>query len=330
MFFPKLFAMINSTLTKKENTMYHVIINPASRSGKGRKLWDNIIKPYLSEQHIEYCSHFSTKPGEVTTLAKEISAMGTPEAPVQLVVLGGDGTFNETLQGIRDFSAVILGYIPTGSSNDLARDLKISKDTREATERAFGTGSLHQMDVGCVTFADGVSRYYANCCGMGFDSAVCEETNRSTFKKAFNRIGLGKLAYLAIAVKQLLTAKVVSCKITMDDKPSLTIPNFLFAANMIHRYEGGGFMFCPDAVDNDGIFDICCAATVMPKWLILLVLPTAFFGKHFAFPGINSHRAKTIRIKTSAPVWLQTDGEILRMTDNAYITCLEKALKIRY
>ena len=70
--------MINSTLTKKENTMYHVIINPASRSGKGRKLWDNIIKPYLSEQHIEYCSHFSTKPGEVTTLAKEISAMGTP------------------------------------------------------------------------------------------------------------------------------------------------------------------------------------------------------------------------------------------------------------
>lgn len=310
--------------------MYHIIINPASRSGKGRKLWENIIKPYLDEQKIEYCPHFSTKPGEVTVLAEEISTKGTPEEPVELVILGGDGTFNETLQGIRDFSAVIISYIPTGSSNDFARDLKIPKDTKKAMKMAFQTGTVHQMDVGCVTFADGVSRYYANCCGMGFDSAVCEETNRSTFKKAFNRIGLGKLAYLAIAVKQLLTAKVVACKITIDDKQSLTIPNFLFAANMIHRYEGGGFMFCPDAVDNDGIFDICCAATVMPKWLILLVLPTAFFGKHLAFPGINSHRAKTIRIETSEPVWLQTDGEILRMTDNAYITCLEKALKVRY
>lgn len=310
--------------------MYHIIINPASRSGKGRKLWDNIIKPYLTQQRIAYCSHFSTKQGEVTALAKKISAMGTPEAPVKLVILGGDGTFNETLQGICDFSAVILGYIPTGSSNDFARDLKIPKDTKKAMEIAFQTGTVHEMDAGCVSFKDGSKRFFAVSCGMGFDAAVCEETNRSAFKKALNRIGLGKLAYLAIAVKQLLTAKIVSCEITLDNKEIFTIPKYLLLASMIHRYEGGGFKFCPDAVADDGILDICSAANVLPKWVILLVLPSAFFGKHFAFPGIEPYKAKTIQIKSSAPVWIHTDGEILRMDDTATITCLPKVLKVRY
>lgn len=310
--------------------MYHIIINPASRSGKGIKLWENIIKPYLDEQKIEYTSHFSTKSGEVTTLAAEISAIGTPKNPVQLVILGGDGTFNETLQGIRDFSAVILGYIPTGSSNDLARDLQIPKDTRKAMEMAFKTGSIHEMDAGCVSFKDGSKRFFAVSCGMGFDAAVCEETNRSTFKKVLNRVGLGKLAYLAIAVKQLLLAKTVSCEIKLDENESFTIPKYLLLASMIHRFEGGGFKFCPDAVSNDGILDLCSAANVLPKWVILLILPSAFFGKHFAFPGIVPYKASKLSIRSSAPVWIHTDGEILGMYDSVTITCLQNALKVRY
>lgn len=62
------------------------------------------------------------------------------------------------------------------------------------------------MDVECVTFTDGTKRDFAVSCGMGFDAAVCEETNRSAFKKPLNRIILGKLAYLTISVKQLLAA----------------------------------------------------------------------------------------------------------------------------
>jgi diacylglycerol kinase family enzyme len=165
---------------------------------------------------------------------------------------------------------------------------------------------------------------------MGFDSAVCEETNRSTFKKAFNRIGLGKLAYLAIAVKQLLMAKVVSCKITMDDKPSLTIPNFLFAANMIHRYEGGGFMFCPGADSSDGIIDLCSATNKLPKACLLFVLPTAFLGKHYLFPGIRAHSGQEIHIKTTDPLWIHTDGEVLRYDTEMSVTCLKQALQLRY
>ncbi len=310
--------------------MYHIIINPASRSGKGELLWKEIVEPYLMEKRYEYISYSSTQPGEVSKLAAKITANATPAHPVHLIILGGDGTFNEALQGIGDFSSVILGYIPTGSSNDLARDLGIPKDTRKAMTLAFETGKTHKMDMGCVSFKDGTHRNFAVSCGMGFDAAVCEETNRSTFKKALNRIGLGKLAYLTIAVKQLLMAKTVSCQVQFDYNAPFTISKYLLLVSMVHRYEGGGFKFCPKAVADDGVFDICSAANVLPKWLILLVLPTAFWGKHFIFAGITPYQATTLKIKSSAPVWIHTDGEVLRMDDNIKITCRKRALQIKY
>lgn len=310
--------------------MYHVIVNPASRSGKGEFLWKNIAEPYLMKHKIEYISYFSKHPGEISALMSSITKDATSKMPKQVIVIGGDGTFNEALQGITDFSSVILGYIPTGSSNDLARDLKIPKDTTAAVEKAFFSGKEHKMDVGCVTFRDHTKHYFAVSCGFGFDAAVCEETNHSAAKKALNKLKLGKLAYFTIAIKQLLTAQAVSCKVALDANPSFTISKYLFSAGMLHRYEGGGFQFCPKAKPDDGIIDLCTASTKLPKFIILLILPTAFFGKHYLFPGITPYRARKIHLKTSAPLWIHTDGEVLRKDDELTLTCLKQALRIKY
>jgi len=309
--------------------MYHILINPASRSGKGKKLWKEIIEPCLMSEQIEYICYYSNTQGEVQSLAREITKNATPEHPMKLIILGGDGTFNEALQGINDFSAVILGYIPTGSSNDLARDLGIPKDPIQALNRALHSDTIHQMDMGLVTFLDGQSRKFATSCGFGFDAAVCEETNRSKFKIALNKIGLGKLAYLTIAVKQLLSAKGVTCEMTLDDN-TLTLNKLLFGAAMIHKYEGGGFLFGPGADAQDGVFNICTAANKLPKWVILLALPTAFWGKHYLFPGIEPYAGSQIHLTTSAPLWIHTDGEVLKKASELTITCKSQTLRIRY
>ena len=309
--------------------MYHIIVNPASRSGKGQKLWEEIVKPYLAKEKIDYIPHFSDKPGEVATLTAQLSKDTSSENPIHLIILGGDGTFNEAVQGIRDFSSVILGYIPTGSSNDLARDLLIPRNPALAVRQAFNSTNIHKMDVGCVTFNDGSSRRFTVSCGMGFDAAVCVEVNGSRFKAALNNIGLGKLAYLSIAIKQLLTAKSVTCELTLDGK-KITKKKLLFIAAMIHRYEGGGFLFGPNAIDHDGIFDICSVRNLLPKWMILLCLPSAFWGKHYLFPGIDPLTAEKIHIKTSAPLWIHTDGEVIREDDTLSISCMNQVLQLKY
>ncbi len=306
--------------------MYHIIINPASRSGKGERIWKKQIEPVLLHNKIAYQAYFSHKAGEVSRIAEQILSEAT-EFPVSLIVLGGDGTINEALQGLKDPSKVTLGYIPTGSSNDLARDLKIPKNPAAALELILRSGNIHPMDLGTVLYPDGTKRRFAVSCGIGYDAAVCEETFHSKIKKLLNRLGLGKLTYLGIALKQLFAAKPVSGKLILDDSAPIDIGSILFTACMLHRYEGGGFMFSPDANDGDGILNLCAVGDVS-KLLVLFALPTAFSGKHYRFEGITPYQAKKIVIETSTPLWVHTDGEVTRKSSHITITCEPHALNI--
>ena len=316
--------------------MYHIIINPASRSGRGAKIWAEQVEPVLKAGNTEYQTYFSGKAGEVRQLAAQITAEHAAEPDLTLIVLGGDGTINETLQGIADPSKVILGYIPTGSSNDLARDLGISKDPKAALNLILHNNTPRAMDLGRLTYLDEdqpeESRLFAVSCGIGFDAAVCAEAMSSRIKDTMNRIGLGKLTYLGIALKQLITARKVSCTLTLEDKvhdkkESVELPRFLFVTCMSHRYEGGGFMFCPPAVDHDGVLDLCSVGNIS-KGLVLLALPTAFFGKHYFVKGINAHTATQMSITASAPLWVHTDGEVTRKSRGFRVECLPGAIRM--
>ncbi len=306
--------------------MYHIIINPASRSGKGKKIWKEQIEPALLRDNIAYRSYFSQKAGDVAEIAAQILAEAT-EIPVSLIILGGDGTVNEALHGLADTSKVTLGYIPTGSSNDLARDLKIPTEPTAALELILHSGSPRPMDLGTVAYSDGNKRRFAVSCGIGYDAAVCEEALHSKMKNILNKLGLGKLTYLGIALKQLLAAKSVSGKLILDDNPPIDIGNMLFTACMLHRFEGGGFMFCPDADAGDGIINLCAVGD-LSKALILLALPSAFKGKHYRFQGITPYLAKKIVIETSSPLWVHTDGEVTRKSNRITITCEQHAIHI--
>lgn len=131
--------------------MYQFVVNPASRSGRGRRLWDEVVEPALKAEHVAYRVRFSGAAGEIGRIVGEITESAGPGEAVTLVILGGDGTVDEALQGLADPAAVTLGYIPTGSSNDLARDLGIPKDPRAALGRVLH-GEARPMDMGWPAF----------------------------------------------------------------------------------------------------------------------------------------------------------------------------------
>lgn len=320
--------------------MYQIIVNPASKSGRGQKIWDR-IEPVLKAEKVSYQVFFSAGTGHVIQHVKELmeDLQANHWESIRFIVLGGDGTLNETLQGITDFDKVYLGYIPTGSSNDMARDLNLPKDPVLILRSILTGGLKRTVDIGCLTYENyfdakntslenlNRKRYFAVSCGIGFDAAVCEEAMDSSLKDFLNKIKLGKLTYLFIALKQILTAKKVSCDFYLEDGKAIRIHKLLFLAVMIHKYEGGGFKFCPDAVDHDGILDICAAGDISkPK--ILCALPTAFKGKHFMFAGIDSYRCKEIRIQTSSPLWVHTDGEVNAKSSHIIITCNQQKLQL--
>lgn len=315
--------------------MYYIIINPNSKSGRGMQIWQK-IEPMLLAEKLPYKAMISKGKGDVASIARQIT-QSTDEA--NLIILGGDGTINEALQGIRDFTKVNIGYIPTGSSNDLARDMGLCKDPAKILEKILCCDTSSQSpqksmaDIGVLAYgsrmlADGseykgqepAKRYFAVSSGIGFDAAVCEEALSSPIKDTLNKLKLGKLTYLGIALKQLIAAKPVSCELSLDGKPPVHIKRFLFVASMIRQYEGGGFRFCPAANARDGLLDLCFVGS-LPKLLILFALPTAFIGKHYMFPHIMHYRASQVEIKTSVPLWVHTDGEVYYKSDHIYLSC---------
>ena len=322
--------------------MYYIIVNPASKSGRGAKIW-SMLMPVLEQQDIEYKVFFSAKIGHVTKLVRDLSdsvLLRNPESTLKLIILGGDGTLNEAIQGISDFGRVQLGYIPTGSSNDMARDLKLPASPLEILDNILRCEKPLLLDIGCLVYEKAsqqlsrqhgsevsLKRYFAVSSGIGFDAAVCEEALASKFKNILNKIGLGKLTYLSIALKQLIMARKITCAITLDGKEPVSIPKFLFVAGMIHQFEGGGFKFCPDADPRDGIIDICAVGNI-PKWLILLALPTAFKGNHYRFDGIDRYYASRVHIETSAPLWVHTDGEVTMKSSSITLTCEREKLQL--
>lgn len=319
--------------------MYHIIINPTSKSGKGLSIWKSLER-LLSERNIPYKTYHSNHIGHVTELTEKITSKATTaHNPINLIVLGGDGTVNEALQGISDFDMVNLGYIPTGSSNDLARALKLERDPVELMTKILDGAHPRMIDLGILTYESDThimsrlhkcpeqkSRYFIVSSGIGFDAAVCEEALSSSIKNTLNKLKLGKLTYLGIALKQLITAKPVACEIYLDGRHVIRIPQFLFTAFMIHPYEGGGFCFCPQADNGDGLLDLCVVGN-LSKLLILIALPTAFFGKHYIFPQIDHYTASSVRIKTSLPLWVHTDGEVYWKSSQISISCLKQRLR---
>ena len=316
--------------------MYYFIVNPSSKTGLGEKYWQR-VKVVLEEKKIEYKVVFSKRTGHVEEIVRKLTSENK-KGNIHMVILGGDGTVNEAIQGIADFDKVTVSYIPTGSSNDLARDMGISRNPEEALEAILKAEKEAYMDMGLLRYEEAFlngerveipDRRFMVGCGMGFDAAVCEESMRSKFKNVLNKLKLGKLTYVGIALKQLIQSEMIDGKIILDEKEEIWVKRMFFAVAMVHHYQGGGFNFCPDAKDGDGLLDFCVASNAS-KLKVLRILPTAYEGKHVRFKEIQVYRGKKATIEAKKPMWVQTDGEVKAQARKISVSDLGKKVHFIY
>lgn len=312
--------------------MVYIIVNPSSQSGKGIAIWHR-LRPILQDHEIEYKLYRTTKSQSASYIVRSILDNDTQDT-VKIYIFGGDGSINEAISNLdnSDFNRLLLGYIPTGSSNDLARDLGYGPDNIDYLKELILSDHFRYMDLGRLTYNDALdkdakSRYFTVSCGIGFDASVCYEANSSKIKRVLNKLKLGKLTYVFICLKQLLSVKKCQYSISLDGHKAMDYDKCYFVSMMNHRFQGGGIMFCPDAVDNDGLLDICYAHTIS-NLRILSILPGATKGKHVGKHGIVVSRAKTINIKTALPMYVHTDGEVTTKATDITVSC--DAAKLRF
>lgn len=302
--------------------MYTFIVNPHSRSGLGKHIWKE-VQSILDEKGIKYTVHFTKHQKHATKIIRKLT---DDDKKHTIVALGGDGTINEVINGIKHLSLVTLGYIPTGSSNDFARSYQLPSDPKEALDTIISKRHIRKMDVGELSYQN-KKRRFAVSSGAGFDAAICHEAVVSKIKFLLNRLKLGKLTYVLIALRQWLFLAPQKAEIILDGKESHSFDRCYFIASMNQRYEGGGFMFAPQAKPDDRKLSVC-VLTDMPKPKMLLLLPTALFGKHIYFKGVHTYNCKTISVHTDTALPLHTDGEPLFLQRDFSLCCLPEQLNV--
>ena len=260
--------------------------------GKCGKAFTQISK-YLEGKGIEYVAHATDYAGHAIEIARDLS---NGENEVNLIIIGGDGTFSEVLNGIVNFDKVNLGLIPCGTGNDYAKKAGISTKPIEALENILN-GKAEYTD-----FIQLNGRRCLNVAGAGMDVDVL--VRYSTMKAFF-----GKIKYYASLIDVLTHLKFHKAKITIAGKEEERSVFLVAVAN--GTFIGGGMPISPNSDINDGLIDVVVVDEIAPKKVLPLLIKFLAGGKHVNEPCTTSYKVKECRVEILDEGKIQVDGEVL-------------------
>lgn len=305
--------------------MYYFIVNTQARNGNAEYIW-NIVKDVLKREAIQYKAFETSFEGHATELAQKLCQLD--EKKVDIIILGGDGTINEAVNGITDFNKVRLGVIPTGTGNDFARNLGIKGATEDIIHDILNCEKGTQIDLGVISWNHQAKRrLFCISSGIGFDALVCKYSMTSRVKKILNSIKLGKLAYLLLTIRSLFAIKTFDLKANFGNDEEQTFKNVIFSVGMNLRAEGGGVPMAPSSDPCDGLLPFCIAADI-PKIILPYCLIRLVLGKHEGLKYFHVHNESYCHIKTDSKVVLHADGEYLGDVSEVWYECLPQQLEL--
>ena len=270
------------------------LYNPNSGKGKLKKKLGYIQKTL--EKKFETVDIAVTESSEDMT---EKACAGAANYDV-IVFSGGDGSFNRVLQGIEGTN-VVLGYIPAGTANDVARSLGIKKNLCKAL-KVIADG--HVANVDCMKVNGSQYSMYIVAAGAFTPVTYCTPQN---LKRA-----LGKVAYAIEGLKHNMKFDVFPVKITADGETYEAMSVFTVVMN---GRSAAGFPMNKDASMQDGMLEIAVIKQVEKPSLAQKI--GAFFSLAALFlrgikvrkRNIYTMRGERVKIETHDDVVWDFDGE---------------------
>jgi YegS/Rv2252/BmrU family lipid kinase len=283
-----------------------VLLNPNAGTRKGVKDWDK-IRYHLEESKIIY-KHITTEKKEH---AVSITKTKIIEGYRKFLVVGGDGTLNEVINGIFTQDQVtpdefLVGMIPVGTGNDWCRMFKVPFSYKKAVKTLLHKKTFVQ-DIGKVTYFEGnhqKSRYFINVAGIGYDAVVASKTNKDK-----SRGRGGPLVYIKNLFTSLLFYKPSDTVLKIDNQEPYSCKTFSMGVG-ICKYNGGGMKQLPDAIPDDGLLDVTLIKN-LGKFTVIKEISRLYDGSFVNHPKVATFTGKKISIKSKPAISLEADGESL-------------------
>ena len=272
--------------------MLDFIINPIAGGRKGKKLKNtiNLLESLLKQRQVDYTFHFTDHKGHAKELTENLIENGATD----IIVVGGDGSLHEVINGFSNFENVRLGLIPFGTGNDFASAVKIPKDVEKALNLIIN-GSAKYTDFMQMPTVRGI-----NIIGTGIDVDVLK---RYESLKKKNKFG-----YTMCLIKTLFKFNLTEFSADVDGEVC-DYRSFIACIANGHVY-GGGIPICPPADPTDNYLNFLAVKSIkglkiIPAFLKLKSgkILTLKQSEHF-------NCCKKIKITTKTPCTVNVDGEL--------------------
>jgi len=272
-----------------------VIYNPVS----GVKSNKNMISKLLNYYDLNNIDYFLLKT-KYKNHAQSYCQKNSLENYDDIIICGGDGTFNEVINGIlmnKDQEIPRLGFLPGGTGNSFMHDLD-AVDINQALNKIIQNNS-DTLDVLQLTY-DNKTIYSFNVVGWGLVTDILVLAEKMRFLKSF-RYSIASLFYI-------FTAKSKTIKFIVDDQ-TIFNDNYLFIliCNTIHT--GKGMKAAPKAKFNDGELDIVSVKSGISFFLLIKLFTQIFTGEHVHSKFVDYINAKKIHLMPQNNEILNIDGD---------------------
>lgn len=305
--------------------MYFFIVNPQSCCGKGEKVWAK-LEPMLEKREVVYERYLTGQPGDAKSIAGMLSK--NCREPRVIVVVGGNGTLNEVLDGLVLNEMVVLGYIPCGTGSDFAQNMNLPFNPYKGLKRLLASQTSRLLDYGVLTVGSRAEhRRFAISAGLGLDGAVCRALPRFKFRKIFRNLHLERLCYIFIGLKQLALSKPAKGYIILDRVKKIEFNHIYLMSAHIHPFEGGGFKLAPLADGSDGKLSVCVVSHISKRKLFW-TLVSAFFLRKKGYIGIRWFECREVFFHVERPMAAHADGEDCGNWIDLQAECIEKQLRV--
>lgn len=285
----------------QETSRWFIVINPVSGGGRALRRWPQLASA-LDRHGIRHDHAITSRAGHAVELAQEAIARGHR----RLLALGGDGSFNELVNGLFVQRAVPLDRLlaavaPLGTGNDWARSMQVPDDP-ELLARAMLRGRSRGVDLGVAEsagIAGGAPRRLAfhNNAGAGINATALRLTPRG---------GPRALAYLIGLTRALIRYRAPQFEVSVDGR--LQSGRWLIVLAAIGSYYGAGMRLAPKAQADDGYFDLVMIEP-MSIAAALRRLPKLFDGRIEGDPLVQVLRCQSVAMRATPACGVEIDGQ---------------------
>ena len=287
-----------------------LIINPNAGKKRVRQHLYSIIEELAKGNYIT-----TVCPTQYRGHATELASMAVAENYDIVVCSGGDGTLNEVTSGIiKSGSTLPIGYIPSGSTNDFAATLGLSKNMQYAANDIV-TGKLCPIDIG--QFGD---KYFSYVASFG----IFTKASYATDQTAKNL--LGSAAYILEGIKDIAAVHEYKMQFNVDDK--IINDTFIFGAVANSTSLGGVISIDPsDVALDDGRFEYLLVKKPHNIADLIKAIDAIQFYD-YSSDMLYFGSARHISVQTDTPIDWSLDGELAQPGNSVDIVNLHHAINL--